>query len=58
MKKKLTKQEEIKKEEQYVEFLRKRLESDNYKANVSQEEYLKTKEKYSKAKFRLKTLKM
>lgn len=41
---------------QYLEFLKKRLESKNYKANVSEEEYNKTKEKYNKAKLRLKLL--
>jgi hypothetical protein len=46
----------IEQEKQYVAFLKKRLKSDNYKANVSKEEYDKTKEKYDKAKFRLKTL--
>jgi hypothetical protein len=35
----------------------KRLDSKNYKANVSEEEYNKTKEKYDKAKFRLKIMK-
>lgn len=54
---KLTKSEEIKKEEEYVDFLRKRLDSENYKNNVSAEEYAKTKQKYDKAKFRLKLLK-
>jgi hypothetical protein len=53
MKTKLTKLEQ---EKQYVEFLRKRLASENYKANVTPEEYAKTKEKYDKAKFRLKVL--
>lgn len=47
----------IKETEQYIEFLKKRLESKNYKANVSDEEYQKTKEKYDKAKLRLKLLK-
>ena len=47
----------IKETEQYLEFLKKRLESKNYKANVSDEEYQKTKEKYDKAKLRLKLLK-
>ena len=56
MKKKLTKSEEIKKEKEYVEFLRKRLNSDNYKKNISAEEYEKTKVKFDKAKFRLKIL--
>lgn len=56
-KKALTKQEKIEHEEKYVEFLRVRLSSDNFKANVSEEEYKKTKEKYDRAKFRLKILK-
>lgn len=41
---------------QYVEFLQKRLASENYKANVSQQEYAETKAKYDKAKLRLKLL--
>lgn len=49
--------EQIAHEEKYVDFLRKRLDSANYKANVSAEEYGKTKEKYDKAKFRLRCLK-
>lgn len=53
-----SKQKDIVKEtEQYIEFLKKRLESKNYKANVTDEEYNKTKEKYDKAKLRLKLLK-
>lgn len=53
-----SKQKDIVKEtEQYIEFLKKRLESNNYKNNVSEEEYKKTKEKYDKAKLRLKLLK-
>lgn len=56
-KKKLTKAEQIAHEEQYVEFLRVRLASENFKANVSEEEYQKTKEKHDRAKFRLKLLK-
>ncbi len=55
--KKLTKQQEIKQTEDYIAFLRKRLDSKNYKANVSVEEYEKTKEKLDKAKFRLKIMK-
>lgn len=43
--------------EEYVAFLKKRLESTNYKANVSKEEYNKEKAKYDKAKFRLKLAK-
>lgn len=57
MKKKLTKAEEIKQTEEYIVFLRKRLDSKNYKANVPAEEYDKTKEKLDKAKFRLKIMK-
>jgi hypothetical protein len=56
-KKKMTIPEQIKHEEAYVDFLRKRLDSENYKSSVAPEEYQKTKEKYNKAKFRLKTLK-
>ncbi len=40
----------------YVEFLKKRLESENYKAAVSPEAYQKTKDEYDKAKFKLKML--
>ena len=58
MAKKLTKQQQIDHEEKYVDFLHNRLTSKNYKANVSAEEFAKTKDKYDKAKFRLKTLKM
>ena len=49
---------EIDREEQYVAFLRKRLDSDHYKASVSKDEYDKTKQKYDKAKFKLKMLRM
>ena len=57
MKKKLTKAQEIKQTEEYIAFLRKRLDSKNYKANVSAEEYEKEKAKLDKAKFRLKIMK-
>lgn len=56
MAKKKTKAELLKETQQYIEFLKKRLDSANYKANVSKEEYEKTKAKYDKAKFVLKTL--
>lgn len=56
MKKKLTLAEERKQLEDYIAFLKKRLESENYKANVPLEEQNKEKEKYDKAKFRLKLL--
>lgn len=54
--KKLTKQQKIDHEKKYVAFLKKRLDSQNYKANVTAEEYERTKEKYEKAKFLLRTL--
>lgn len=41
---------------QYITFLEKRLASKRYKANVSQEEYDKEKEKLSKARLRVKLL--
>ena len=43
-------------EEDYVAFLRKRLDSSNFKASVTKEEYEKTKRKYDKAKLKLKFL--
>lgn len=54
--KKMTKQQELKHEREYVEFLKRRLESKNFKANVSEEEYEKTKHKHDKAKLRLRLL--
>jgi hypothetical protein len=45
-------------ERNYVAFLKKRLESDSYKANSTPEEYEITKQKYEKAKFKLKMLEM
>lgn len=48
----------IQHEEEYVEFLKKRLTSDNFKANATPEEIELTKKKYDKAKFKLKILKM
>jgi len=47
----------VKETEDYAAFLKKRLDSNNYKSNVSSEEYEKTKIKYDKAKLRLKLLK-
>lgn len=44
-------------EENYVAYLRKMLDSQNYKASVSPEEYEKTRKKYDKAKLKLKFLK-
>jgi hypothetical protein len=47
----------IEKEINYVEFLKKKIESKNYKNNVSSEEFENTKKKYEKAKFKLKMMK-
>lgn len=46
-----------KEEENYAAFLKKRLDSANYKTAVSKEEYEKTKQKYDKVKLKLKLLK-
>lgn len=45
---------DLKKHKEYIAFLEKRLASANYKANVSEEEYNKTKSKLDKAKLVLK----
>lgn len=47
----------LQQEQSYVAFLKKRVESKNYKAAVTPEEYAITKAKYDKAKFKLKMLK-
>lgn len=57
-KKKLSKEELIAVEDEYVKFLKKMLNSQNYKDNATVEEYAKTKAKYDKAKLKLKFLKM
>jgi len=57
-KKKLTKEQELKELTRYVAFLKKRLDSKNFQANVPVAEVEKTKEQYKKAKFRLKSLTM
>jgi len=44
----------LKQHKDYITFLQKRLDSKNYKANVSEEEYKKTKDKLAKAKLVLK----
>jgi len=49
--------DEVAHEENYVEFLRKRIQSDNYRQNVSKEEFEKTERKYDKAKLKLKMMK-
>jgi len=50
------KQTKLVREEQYVEFLAKRLTSQNFKAKVSSEEFAETKRKYDKAKLKLRML--
>lgn len=57
MTKKLSKAQQIKHDEEYLEFLKKRLDSKNYKSNVNEEEFNKTKEKYEKLKLKLRFLK-
>ena len=42
--------------ENYVKFLEKRVQSNNYRNNVSDEEYQKTVDKLKKEKFRLKNM--
>lgn len=54
---KKSKSQVLKETTQYFEFLEKRINSENYKRNVSPEEFAKTKAKYEKTKFLLKTLK-
>jgi len=44
------KKKKKKKYEDYLSFLKTRLDSKNYKANVNPEEYSKTKAKYDKEK--------
>lgn len=53
----MKKEQSTKHEEEYVAFLQKRIQSANYKDKVSKEEFKKTKEKYSKAKLKLKMMK-
>lgn len=50
------KSKRLKHEEEYVEFLERRLSSKNYKQNVSPEEYEKTEKKLKKARLVLKML--
>jgi hypothetical protein len=50
------KRDPIEQEEAYVEFLKKRIQSKNYKDSVSSEEFEKEKRKYDKAKLKLKFL--
>jgi hypothetical protein len=50
------KEKSIKHEREYIAFLEKRVNSENYKKNVSPEEFEKTKEKLKKARLVLKIL--
>jgi len=56
-KKNITLEVKIEQEEQYVQYLKKKLNSENYKDSISKEEYEKEKKKYDKAKLKLKFLK-
>lgn len=51
-----TNKDKIKHETEYIEFLKKRLNSDHFKQNESAEEIEKTKKKYDKAKLKLRML--
>lgn len=55
-KKTLTVEQKLQKEKEYVEFLKKRVHSENYRTSVSAEEFEKTKKKYDNAKFRLRMM--
>jgi hypothetical protein len=44
-------------QENYLAFLKKRIESKHFKENVTQEEFDKTKAKYEKEKFKARILK-
>jgi hypothetical protein len=57
MKKKLSKEEKIKRSEEYILFLQKRLQSANYKASVSPEEFKQTQAKLEKEKLILRLTK-
>lgn len=50
----MSKKFDLKQHKDYIIFLEKRLNSKNYKSNVSEEEYNKTKEKLDKARLVLK----
>ena len=52
-----TQQNKIKHEQDYVEFLERRVKSANFKKNVSPEEYAVTEAKLKKARFVMRVLK-
>jgi uncharacterized membrane protein YgaE (UPF0421/DUF939 family) len=47
----------LKQRKEYLAFLEKRINSKNYKNNVSEEEYKKTEKKFDKEKLLIKLLK-
>jgi hypothetical protein len=49
-------QKRIKHEQDYIEFLERRVKSANFKKNVSPEEYEKTEQKLKKAKLVMRVL--
>lgn len=53
----MSKKEKKSEYKDYLSFLEKRVNSANYKSNVSEEEYEKTKQKYKKEKLIQKLLK-
>jgi len=52
--KKVEKRTDLEKHKDFVEFLRKRVQSENFKNSVTPEEYQKALQKYDKAKLKLK----
>ena len=50
------KADDLKHEQEYVEFLRKTVQSLHYRSNVTEDEFKKTKFKYDKAKLKLKMM--
>jgi hypothetical protein len=54
---KKNKKDPMQHEEEYVAFLKKRLESKHFLENATPDEVAKTKVKYDKAKFKLRVLK-
>jgi hypothetical protein len=56
MKRKETIEQRLQREREYLQFLKKRIESKNYRSAVGEEEYEKTREKYKKAKLIVKIL--
>jgi hypothetical protein len=56
MTKKKNKKPQIDMDREYLAFLKKRLNSKNYKSAVSKEEYADTKRKYENVKLKIKLL--